>query len=168
MTFYGKLAIDLLTCDKLLLPNTKVRLLIRARPNFYMISDNPHVSMRITDFPIHKKVVVAEQFHSMIEYQLIHQPALYNFMETVARTFIIPSQQNQFIQENIFHNAPIRRLAIAMNTNSAFTGSSDENCSIIKNSIYAKFESYVEEELVVSGYTRRLSSLCNHYESYEF
>ena len=129
MTFYGKLAIDLLTCDKLLLPNTKVRLkLIRARPNFYMISDNPHVSMRITDCSLFtRRVVVAEQFHSMIEYQLIHQPALYNFMETVARTFIIPSQQNQFIQENIFHNAPIRRLAIAMNTNSAFTGSFDEN-----------------------------------------
>ena len=36
-------------------------------------------------------------------------------------------RQNQFIQENIFNNAPIRRVAIAMNTNSAFTGSSTEN-----------------------------------------
>ena len=45
----------------------------------------------------------------------------------MAKTFIIPARQNQFIQENIFNNAPIRRIAIAMNTNSAFTGSFTEN-----------------------------------------
>ena len=33
----------------------------------------------------------------------------------------------EFIQENIFNNAPIRRVAIAMITNSAFTGSFTEN-----------------------------------------
>ena len=48
-------------------------------------------------------------------------------METIARIFIIPSGQNQFIQENVFNNAPIRRVAIAMNTNSAFTGQFQEN-----------------------------------------
>ena len=38
-TYCGKLAIDLFQWVKLLLPNTKVRLkLIRAKPNFYMIS----------------------------------------------------------------------------------------------------------------------------------
>ena len=39
----------------------------------------------------------------------------------------MPARQNQFIHENIFNNAPIRRVAIAMNTNSAFTGSFTEN-----------------------------------------
>ena len=48
-------------------------------------------------------------------------------METLAKTFIIPARQNQFIQENIFNNAPIRRRAIAMHSNSAFTGSFAEN-----------------------------------------
>ena len=48
-------------------------------------------------------------------------------METLAKTFIIPARQNQFFQENIFNNAPVRRIAIAMNTNSAFTGSYSEN-----------------------------------------
>ena len=48
-------------------------------------------------------------------------------METLAKTFILPARQNQFIQENIFNNAPVRRIAIAMNTNSAFTGSFTEN-----------------------------------------
>ena len=44
-------------------------------------------------------------------------------METLAKTFVIPARQNQLIQENVFNNAPIRRVAIAMNTNSAFTDS---------------------------------------------
>ena len=43
-------------------------------------------------------------------------------METTARTFIIPSGQNKFNQENVFNNAPIRRVVIAMNNNSSFTG----------------------------------------------
>ena len=40
---------------------------------------------------------------------------------------IIPARQNQFIRENIFNNAPVRRIAIAMSTNSAFSGSYTEN-----------------------------------------
>ena len=48
-------------------------------------------------------------------------------METLAKTFIIPARQNQFIQENIFNNALVRRIAIATNTNSAFTESYNEN-----------------------------------------
>ena len=39
------------------------------------------------------------------------------------KIFVIPARQNQFIQESIFNKAPVRRIAIAMNTNSAFTGS---------------------------------------------
>ena len=42
-------------------------------------------------------------------------------------TFVIPARQNQFIQENIFNNGPVRRIAVAMNTNCAFTGSFTEN-----------------------------------------
>ena len=44
---YDRLAIDLFICEKLILPKTKVRIkLIRARPNFYMLSDNPNVSLK--------------------------------------------------------------------------------------------------------------------------
>ena len=41
--------------------------------------------------------------------------------------FIILATQNQFILENIFSNALVRRIAISMKTNSAFTGSDSEN-----------------------------------------
>ena len=58
---------------------------------------------------------------------LAYAPVEYIYLETLAKTFIIPARQNQFIQENTFNNAPIRRVAIAMNTNFVFTGSFSEN-----------------------------------------
>ena len=58
---------------------------------------------------------------------LAYAPVEYNYLETLAKTSIIPARQNQFFQEKIFNNAPIRRVVIAMNTNSAFTGSLTEN-----------------------------------------
>ena len=58
---------------------------------------------------------------------LAYAPVENIYLETLAKTFIIPARQNQFIRENFFNNAPIRRVAIAMNTNSAFTGSFTEN-----------------------------------------
>ena len=47
---YGKLGIDFFSTSELLYPNMKIRLrLIRARPNFYMISYNPNVSLGIVE-----------------------------------------------------------------------------------------------------------------------
>ena len=46
----GKFRVDLFSTSDLLYPNMKTRLrLIRARPKFYMISDNPNVSLGIVD-----------------------------------------------------------------------------------------------------------------------
>ena len=55
------------------------------------------------------------------------KPAQYNYMESIARSFIMQSRQNQFIQENVFNNAPIRRKAVAMNTGSEAAGSFHKN-----------------------------------------
>ena len=51
-----------------------------------------------------------------------YTPVKFNYLKTLAKTFNTPDRQNQFIQENFFDNAPVRPIAIAMNTNSAFTG----------------------------------------------
>ena len=59
----------------------------------------------------------------MLAYSLLE----YNYLETFSKTFIIPVRQNQFLQENIFNIALIRRFAIALNTNSVFTGSFNEH-----------------------------------------
>ena len=58
---------------------------------------------------------------------LAYTPVEFIYLETLANTFIIPARQNQFIQENIFNNAPVRRIAVAMITKSAFTESYTEN-----------------------------------------
>ena len=126
---YGKLGVDFFTTLELLYPNMKIRIrLIRARPNFYMISDNPNVSLGIVDCSLYsRRITLKDDYHKKRMDMLAYSPVEYNYFETLAKTFIIPARQNQFIQENIFNNAPIRRIAIAMNTNSAFTGSFTEN-----------------------------------------
>ena len=44
-------------------------------------------------------------------------------LEASAKTFIFPAEENQFMESNIFNNAPVRPIAIAMNTNPALSGS---------------------------------------------
>ena len=126
---YVKLGVDFFSTFELLYPNMKVRLrLIRARPNFYMISDNPNVSLGIVDCSLYtRRIALKDDYHKKRMDMLAYTPVEFNYLETLAKTFIIPARQNQFFQENIFNNAPVRRIAIAMNTNSAFTGSYTEN-----------------------------------------
>ena len=85
----------------LLLPNNIARIsFIRARPNFHMLSDNPNVSLIIVDCSLFtRRILVAEPNHQYLQWNLETESAQYNYMETIARTFIIPSRQNQFIQE---------------------------------------------------------------------
>ena len=102
--------------------------LIRVGPNFYMISDSPNVSFEIVDCSLYtRRIALKDDYHKKRMDMLAYAPVECKYLETLAKTFIIPARQNQFIQENIFNNAPIRRVAIAMNTNSAFTGSFTES-----------------------------------------
>ena len=126
---YGKLGIEFLTTSELLYPNMKVRIrLIRARPIFNMISEKPNVSLGIVDCCLYtRRVMLKEDYHEKRMSQIAYAPVKFNYMETLAKSIIIRARQNKIIQENIFNNAPIRRVAIAMNSNSAFTGSVAEN-----------------------------------------
>ena len=126
---YGKLGVDFFFISELLYPKMKFRLgLMRARTFFYLISDNPNVSLGIVDCSLYtRRIALKDDYHKKRMDMLAYTPVEFNYLETLAKTFIIPARQNQFIQENIFNNAPVRRIAIAMNTNSAFTGSYTEN-----------------------------------------
>ena len=123
---YGKLGIDFFSTFELLYPNMKIRLRLNsARPIFYMISDNPNVSLEIVDCSLYtRRFALKDNYHKKRMDMLAYAPVENNYLETLANTFIIPAKENQ---ENIFNNAPIRRIANAMNTNSAFTGSLTEN-----------------------------------------
>ena len=53
---YGKLKVDFSSTSYFFCPNRKVQLqLIRARPNFYMISDNPNVSLGSADSSLYTR-----------------------------------------------------------------------------------------------------------------
>ena len=161
-----RLAIDLFTCEKLLLPNTKVRIkFIRARPNFYMLSDNPNNILKNVDCSLFtRRILVAEPNHQYLQWNLEKESAQYNYMETIARKFIIPSRQNQFIQENILNNAPVRRVYVAMNTNLAVAGSFDENPFSYQS--FERAENYSEwKSNCFIRYNFSLSSLCYNNES---
>ena len=93
-----------------------------------MISDNPNASLGIVDCSFYtRRIALQDDYHKNKMGMLAYAPVEYNHLETLAKTFVIPARQNQFIQENFFNNAPIRRIAMAMNTNSVFTGSFNEN-----------------------------------------
>ena len=126
---YGKLGIDFFSTSELLYPNMKIRLrLNRARPNFHMFSDNPNVSLGIVDCSLYTgRIALKDDYHKKRIDMLAYSPVENSSFGTLAKTFNIPARQKQFLQENIFNISLVRRIDIAMNTNSAFTGSSTEN-----------------------------------------
>ena len=86
-----------------------------------MISDN--VSLGIVDCSVYTSpIALNDDYHKKRIDILAYTPVEFKYLETLEKSFIIPARQNQLFQENIFNIAPVRRIAIAMNTNSAFTG----------------------------------------------
>ena len=73
------------------------------------------------------RIALKDDYHKKQMDMLAYTPVDFKFLETLAKIFIFPARQNHFIQENIFNNAPVRRIAFALNTNSAFTGLYTEN-----------------------------------------
>ena len=113
---YGKLGVDFFSTSELLYPNGKVMLrLTRARPNFYMISDNPNVSLGIVDCSLYtRRIALKDDYHKKRMDMPAYTPVGFIYSRTLAKTFIIPARQNQFSQENLFNNAPVGRIAIAI------------------------------------------------------
>ena len=62
---YGRLGTDFFSTSELLYPNMKIRLrLIRAKPNFYLISDNPNVSLVIVDCSLYtRRIALKDDYH---------------------------------------------------------------------------------------------------------
>ena len=73
---YGKLGIDFLTTSELLYSNMKIRIrLIRTRPNFYMRSEKPIVSLGIVDCSLYtRRVMLKEDYHKIRLSQLAYAP----------------------------------------------------------------------------------------------
>ena len=83
-----KLVVDFFSTSELLYPNMKIRLrLIRARPNFYMISDNPNVSLGIVDCSLYtRRIVLKDDYHKNRMDKLAYTPVQFKYLETLAKT----------------------------------------------------------------------------------
>ena len=126
---YGKLGVDVFSTSELLSPNRKFSLrLIRARSNFYMISDNSNFCLGNVDCSFYtRRIAFKDDYHKKRMDMLVYTPVEFNCLEFPAKIFIIFATQNQFSQENSFNKAPGDQIAIAMKTNFACTGSYTEN-----------------------------------------
>ena len=77
---YGKLGIGFFSTSELLYPNMKIRLrLVRATPNFYMISDNPKVSLGNVDCSLYtRRFAPKVAYHKKRMDMLAYAPVEYN------------------------------------------------------------------------------------------
>ena len=77
---YGNLGFDFFSTSELFYPNMKTRLcLIRGRPNFYMISDNPNVSLEIGDCSLHtRRIALKDDYREKRMDMLAYAPVEYN------------------------------------------------------------------------------------------
>ena len=67
-----------------------------------MISDNPNVSLGFVDCSLYtRRIALKDDYHKKRMDMHPYAPVEYNYLETLAKTFIIPARENQFIQENI-------------------------------------------------------------------
>ena len=91
---YGKLRVDFFCTSELLYPNMKLWLrLIRARPNFYMISDSPNVSLGIVDCSTYtRRIALKDDYLKKRMDMLAYTPVESNHLETLAKTFILPAR----------------------------------------------------------------------------
>ena len=78
--WYGKLGVGFFSTSELLYPNMKFRLrLIRARPNFYMIGDNPNVILGIVDCSLYtRRIALKGDYHKKRMDMRAYRPVEFN------------------------------------------------------------------------------------------
>ena len=113
---YGKLGVVFITNSEWLYSKMKLGLRqIRDRRTFNMISDNPNVSPGIFDCSLYtRRKTPNDDYRKKRMVMLAHTSMDYKHLETLAKTFIILARKNQFNRENIFNNAPVNCISIAM------------------------------------------------------
>ena len=66
---------------------------MRVRPIFYMISDNPNLSLGIVDCSLYtRRIALKDDYHKERMDMLAYIPVEYNYLEFLAQTFIIPAR----------------------------------------------------------------------------
>ena len=131
VTFIGKIAADIFSCDKHLISGVTLRVsFLRNRTDFCLIYDDATKDYKIEILQANlyvRKMTVTENVYSAIENTLTKTPAIYRYTEIIPKTFLVSTGSKSWNHEDIFNREPIRRFALAMTTNKAFLGSKDAN-----------------------------------------
>jgi hypothetical protein len=134
-SFYGRLAVDFFSANKYLIPGVELRIrLTRALAEFCVYVTKATVKadwryqVRIdaASLFVHK-IEVAPEEYAWLERSLSSRPAIYEYQEIIAKTYLVAKGHNAMIEEDIFNAAPIRRLVVAMNKIPQITGTLDSN-----------------------------------------
>ena len=130
-TFYGKVAMEIFTCDRLLLSGVTLRIAFRRSiDDFVIMIDDAakHYIIKIVEANLYvRKMTLNDDVVSTIEKILLTSPALYPYLETLTKTFLASTGLHSWKQEDIFAREPIRRVAICLDTYEAFLGNNRQN-----------------------------------------
>ena len=72
-------------------------------------------------------MIVTDYVVSSIEKTLLKNPAIYNFIEVVSKTFLATAKVQNWRQKLIFAKKPVRRMIVAMSINEADLGTKRTN-----------------------------------------
>ena len=128
---YGALHIDFLEGEKLLIPGVTLHLrLFRSPNNTLLLLRGTKDEVKALDGKVQsviekpslfvRKVVVTDSVKLSFEKTLLESCAIYPYIESLNKSFIIQAGQNCFIKEKVFGTEPIRRLSLCMVKNSLF------------------------------------------------
>ena len=81
---------------------------------------NKHYQVQITEANLYvRKMTVTDFVLSSIEKTLLKTPAIYNYIRVFPRTFLATTGEQSWRQENFFAKEPVRRMILAMSSNTA-------------------------------------------------
>ena len=79
--------------------------LIGGRPSFEMVSDNLNVELRFFDCTLYTHHHALKDDYQRTKSLLFYNSVEYNYIDTLAKTFMISIRQTHVFKENIFSNA---------------------------------------------------------------
>ena len=140
LQLYGAPHVDFLDCERLLLPGVTLHLRFYRSPNncaLESIGDwSEEEIKKVNQVPYSvvidkaslfvNKIVLSDSVKISIERALVKSPAVYPYIESLNKSFIIQAGQNCFVKENVFGTEPIRRVTLCMVKNKFFRGTSFE------------------------------------------
>ena len=150
LELYAAPHVDFLDCERLLLPGVTLHLRFYRSPNscavervgtweaadIKRVDQTPYAVVIERASLFVNKVVLSEAVKVSIERALTKSPAVYPYIESPNKSFIIQAGQNCFVKENFFGTEPVRSLTLCMVRNKFFRWSTIE-CTPFQ---YKKFQ----------------------------